>query len=96
MGLDAIRVLTQTLLALQVDQWLEFAGSLGPGAGLEGACAAANEYLQLRTFLVGYRLSLADLACWGQLAGATLPFGAEMTCGLSSVAFRKLRFPAGS
>jgi len=53
----------------QVDQWLEFAGSLAPGSALEAACAVANEYLQLRTYLVGYRLSLADLACWGQLAG---------------------------
>ncbi len=56
--------------ARQVDQWLEFAGSLAPGSTLEAACAVANEYLQLRTYLVGYRLSLADLACWGQLAGA--------------------------
>ena len=55
--------------ARQVDQWLEFAGSLAPGSALEAACAVANEYLQLRTYLVGYRLSLADLACWGQLAG---------------------------
>jgi glutamyl-tRNA synthetase len=55
-----------------VDQWLEYAGSLAPGSALEAACAVANEYLQLRTYLVGYRLSLADLACWGQLAGAAL------------------------
>ena len=56
-------------MRLQVDQWLDFSPALGPGAGLEAACAIANEFLQLRTFLVGYRLSLADLACWGQLAG---------------------------
>ena len=54
----------------QVDQWLDFAASLAPGSALEAACAVANEYLQLRTYMVGYRLSLADLACWGQLAGA--------------------------
>ena len=52
-----------------MDQWLDFSAALGPGSSLETACTIANEFLALRTFLVGYRLSLADLACWGQLAG---------------------------
>ena len=57
------------LLARWTSGWSS-PGRWRPGSSLEVACAIANEYLQLRTYLVGYRLSLADLACWGQLAGA--------------------------
>ena len=53
----------------QVDEWLAFAPSLAAGPGLADAAAAVNEYLALRTFLVGYRLTLADVALWGQLTG---------------------------
>lgn len=31
-----------------------------------------DDYLALRTLLVGYAVSLADLACWGQLQGERL------------------------
>lgn len=54
---------------LQVDQWLEFAPHLVTGGGLEPACATVNEALALRTYLVGYSLSSADIAIWGQLHG---------------------------
>ncbi|KAK9829157.1 hypothetical protein WJX72_004236 [[Myrmecia] bisecta] len=57
------------LSATQIDEWLDFANSLVSGGGLEGACAVANHYLSLRTYLVGYALSVADIACWGQLQG---------------------------
>jgi hypothetical protein len=60
------------LLATQVDQWLAFAPQLVSGQQLESAVAAVNEFLSLRTFLVGYSLSLADLACWGRLQGERL------------------------
>ncbi|EIE22615.1 glutamyl-tRNA synthetase, putative [Coccomyxa subellipsoidea C-169] len=53
--------------SVQVDQWLEFAPHLVTGGGLEPACATLNEALALRTYLVGYSLSPADVAVWGQL-----------------------------
>ena len=52
-----------------MDQLVDFAPQLVSGAGLEAACAAVNEYLAVRTFLVGYSLTAADIACWGQLEG---------------------------
>lgn len=55
------------LEACQVDQWLDYLPLLVPGAGLEGACASANDFLSLRTFLVGYALTVADVGAWGQL-----------------------------
>lgn len=55
----------------QVDQWLEFSSVLVSGAGLESACAVINDYLSLRTFLVDYSVTAADVACWGQLQGET-------------------------
>jgi hypothetical protein len=54
---------------LQVDTWLDFAPLLVPGLGFEGACASLDEFLTLRTFLVGYNVTIADLAIWGQLQG---------------------------
>ena len=55
------------LSACQVDQWLDIAQSLVPGHGLEAACSSVNDFLSLRTFLVGHSLTLADVACWAQL-----------------------------
>ncbi|KAL4855849.1 Glutamate--tRNA ligase [Chlorella vulgaris] len=58
---------SDALTACQVDQWLDISQSLVPGAGFESAAASVNQYLSLRTFLAGYALSLADVACWAQL-----------------------------
>ncbi|KAK9795898.1 hypothetical protein WJX73_001913 [Symbiochloris irregularis] len=57
------------LETVQVDQFLDFASQLVAGAGLEAACTAMNDYLAVRTFLAGYSLTAADVACWGQLEG---------------------------
>lgn len=65
-----------------MDQWLAFAPALGAGPGLVAAAAQANEYLAARTFLVGHRLTLADIAVWGELAGAQ---------GCSQLFVKKLR-----
>lgn len=54
----------------QVDQWLEFAPHLVTGGGLAPACMTVNEALSLRTFLVGYSLTIADIAVWAQLQSA--------------------------
>lgn len=52
-----------------MDQWLENSATLVPGPGLEAQCAAVDQFLALRTFMVGYSLTIADLAVWGQLQG---------------------------
>ncbi|GAB4821570.1 hypothetical protein N2152v2_008616 [Parachlorella kessleri] len=58
------------LSASQVDQWLDFAcTALVSGSGFEAACKAVNDFLSMRTLLVGYAVSMADVACWGQLQG---------------------------
>ena len=57
-------------MAPQVDQWLEYAPHLVTGGGLEPACAAVNAALAQRTFLVGYNLTIADIAVWAQLQSA--------------------------
>lgn len=54
-----------------MDQWLAFAPALAAGTGLMAAAAQANDFLATRTYLVGHRLTLADIAVWGELAGAT-------------------------
>lgn len=54
---------------MQVDEWLAFSPLLAAGPGLADAAAAVNDYLALRTYLVGHRLTLADVAVWGQLTG---------------------------
>ncbi|XP_024365597.1 glutamate--tRNA ligase, cytoplasmic [Physcomitrium patens] len=54
----------------EVDDWLKFASSFGVGSEFEGACAYANSYLTLRTFLVGNELTIADITVVAYLAGA--------------------------
>jgi hypothetical protein len=53
----------------QVDDWIGYASSFGVGAEFEGACAYANSYLTLRTFLVGNDLSITDATIVAYLAG---------------------------
>lgn len=53
----------------QIDQWLDFSTSIVSGAGLEAVCGVVDTFLSLRTFLVGYSLTIADLQVWGQLQG---------------------------
>ncbi|KAJ4961096.1 hypothetical protein NE237_021006 [Protea cynaroides] len=58
------------LEAGQVDEWLEYASIFSHGSEFESGCAYVDEYLLLRTFLVGSSLSVADIAIWAGLAGA--------------------------
>ncbi|PNH09799.1 putative glutamate--tRNA ligase, cytoplasmic [Tetrabaena socialis] len=63
---------SDALVACQVDNWLDTASGIVSGAALESQCSALNDYLTLRTFLVGYNLTIADLAVWGQLHASPL------------------------
>ena len=54
----------------QVDYWLEYVcANVNPGAGLEAVLVAINDYLALRSFLVGHATTVADVVLWGQLQG---------------------------
>nr|CAD1828066.1 unnamed protein product [Ananas comosus var. bracteatus] len=53
----------------QIDEWLEYAPIFISGSEFEGACGNVDKHLFLRTFLVGYSLSIADIAVWSGLAG---------------------------
>lgn len=44
-----------------MDEWVAYAPAFSVGSEFEGACAYANSYLSLRTFLVGNDLSIADI-----------------------------------
>eukprot|EP01025_Chloroclados_australasicus_P045510 TRINITY_DN4983_c0_g1_i1.p1 TRINITY_DN4983_c0_g1~~TRINITY_DN4983_c0_g1_i1.p1 ORF type:complete len:875 (-),score=90.09 TRINITY_DN4983_c0_g1_i1:294-2645(-) len=62
---------SDALTATQIDQWLDLCMEvIQNGPGLQSACESLNDYLALRTFLVGYSLSIADLCAWGQLHSA--------------------------
>ncbi|KAJ3112513.1 hypothetical protein HDU96_004494 [Phlyctochytrium bullatum] len=62
---------TDALKMTQIDHWLDFChDNLNPDAGfkpLANAFSTLDSHLRLRSFLVGYSVSLADLACWGAL-----------------------------
>ncbi|KAI0504474.1 hypothetical protein KFK09_015426 [Dendrobium nobile] len=53
----------------QIDEWLEYAAILSSGPQFESACLHVDGYLASRTFLVGYSLSIADVALWSGFAG---------------------------
>jgi len=61
----------------KVDEWIdriasqEYAGDKSEKA-LSALCSYVNEELFLRTFLVGYHISLADLAVWSRFKGDPL------------------------
>ncbi|XP_016445352.2 glutamate--tRNA ligase, cytoplasmic-like [Nicotiana tabacum] len=54
----------------QIDEWLDYAPIFASGSQFEEACGYVDGYLLQRTFLVGYSLSIADIAVWSGLAGA--------------------------
>ncbi|XP_057961886.1 glutamate--tRNA ligase, cytoplasmic [Malania oleifera] len=53
----------------QIDEWLDYVPVLSSGSEFEGACSFVDGYLLNRTFLVGYSLSIADIAVWAGLVG---------------------------
>lgn len=54
----------------QIDYWLDYVcATVVAGANFEAACNGINDYLALRTYIVGHDLTVADIALWGQLQG---------------------------
>nr|AFK45146.1 unknown [Lotus japonicus] len=54
----------------QIDEWLEYAPVLSSGPAFENGCKYIDGYLEKRSLIVGYSLSIADLAIWAGLAGS--------------------------
>ncbi|KAJ0982617.1 hypothetical protein J5N97_010872 [Dioscorea zingiberensis] len=57
------------LESAQIDEWLEYTPIFSSGSEFETACSHVDAHLALRTFLVGYSLSIADISVWSGLAG---------------------------
>ncbi|XP_068646136.1 glutamate--tRNA ligase, cytoplasmic [Aristolochia californica] len=53
----------------QIDELLDYAPIFLSGSEFEDACRHVDEYLSLRTFLVGNNLTIADITIWSNLAG---------------------------
>ncbi|GAX82872.1 hypothetical protein CEUSTIGMA_g10298.t1 [Chlamydomonas eustigma] len=63
----------EALGATQIDYWIDYSvKNVAAGANFEAVCHGINDYLALRTFLVGYNLTVADIALWGQLQVGTM------------------------
>eukprot|EP00798_Chlamydomonas_sp_ICE-L_P023367 gene23367-30628_t len=61
------------LSSTQVDYWVDYLStSIQAGVTFEPTCMSLNDFLALRTYLVGYNITIADLALWGQLQGNTM------------------------
>ncbi|GLJ24117.1 hypothetical protein SUGI_0459970 [Cryptomeria japonica] len=57
------------LSTAEIDEWLEYAPIFSSGADFEKVCTYVDNYLSLRMFLMGYNLSVPDIAIWSGLAG---------------------------
>lgn len=58
------------IIFLKIDHWIDFATDkleISNYKILEAAFDEINHHLTLRTFLVDYKLSLADIIVWGAL-----------------------------
>uniref|UniRef100_A0A383W857 glutamate--tRNA ligase n=1 Tax=Tetradesmus obliquus TaxID=3088 RepID=A0A383W857_TETOB len=60
------------LAACQVDQWIETSSQLVSGQQFEALCGRLSDYLSLRSYFVGYGVTAADVAIWGQLQACPL------------------------
>jgi hypothetical protein len=64
---------------------LEYAPVLSSGPAFENGCKYIDEYLEKRTFLVGYSLSIADVTIMASLAGKNiLRYLFNFTCNVST------------
>jgi hypothetical protein len=68
----------------QVDQWIDTSSQLVSGPGFDMLCGRLNDYLSMRSFLVGFTTTAADFSIWGQLHGEArlvhLPIAADACC----------------
>jgi glutamyl-tRNA synthetase len=68
------------MILFQIDEWVEYATVFSAGAEFEKSCTYVDNHLSLRTFLVGYSLSVADIAVWSGLAGMLFIIGHLYIC----------------
>ena len=60
------------LAKVQIDQWIDFAHKHFCGVPIPEAMAVLDDYLRMRTFLVGYSLTLADIVVFVTISAAGL------------------------
>lgn len=53
----------------QIDEWLKYDPILSSGSEFENACSCVDGLSLRQTYLVGYRLSVADIAITSGLVG---------------------------
>lgn len=53
----------------QIDEWLKYDPIFSSGSEFENACSCVDGLSLRQTYLVGYRLSVADIAITSGLAG---------------------------
>lgn len=58
------------ITSCQVDEWIDYSGSLSSGAAFETCCLHIDSFLILRTFLVGNSLTIADISIMAGLAAS--------------------------
>ncbi|KAJ7298321.1 hypothetical protein O6H91_Y004100 [Diphasiastrum complanatum] len=58
------------LSAALVDEWIDYASTFSNGSEFEESCGYTNTYLEPRTFLVGFSISIADIVIWTNLAAS--------------------------
>uniref|UniRef100_A0A8C7GSU3 Bifunctional glutamate/proline--tRNA ligase n=1 Tax=Oncorhynchus kisutch TaxID=8019 RepID=A0A8C7GSU3_ONCKI len=90
LGLYGSNMLEQT----EVDHWLEFSAQRVCGqSGLAAALGELDKALELRTFLVGHSLTLADICVWAALKGQC--FSHHILCQGNSIDTLRGLEPAG-
>ena len=60
------------LAKAQIDQWIDFAHKHFCGVPIPEAMTVLDDYLRMRTFLVGYSLTLADIVMFNSISEAGL------------------------
>ena len=60
------------LAKVQIDQWIDFAHKHFCGVPIPEAMTVLDDYLRMRTFLVGYTLTLADIVVFVTISAAGL------------------------
>ncbi|GAO49181.1 glutamyl-tRNA synthetase [Saitoella complicata NRRL Y-17804] len=69
-----------------VDEWLAFSARLaGDFKSVLPALEELDHHLQLRSVLVGYSLTVADLVIWGAIKGSTIAVGAIKKNALTNI-----------
>ena len=80
--LQQMRIAQTALIDTLIDEWLDFSKTLGDFKASVKGFVMLDNHLALRSYLVDYRLTLADIAVWGALKENPI-FNKQLKTGLS-------------